>query len=234
MNATATPAGVFPLLVVVPVRSADEANPLFLEALGEQTVLDWTLADAEELSALGPVHMIVTSDDPRILEHARSRGRGWMTRRREARELERGYFTSIATAAEVAEAEVGEPFGAALVLEPSHPFRPEGLIANAIDIFARGGDLDTVVAVVREYGNLWTEGSHGGLTRMRTPEGRNFFREVAGLCLLTRPAALSDTSAMGEDVGFVVIEEQWAMIDLHGPDGVSLARRFQDLLKPGG
>lgn len=223
----------FPLLVLVPARTVHEETPLFLEKLGGTTILDWTLEDAERQAERGDVTLVVTTDDPRIEKHVAARDAGWQVRMREAEEISGGYFHALETAADWAAAENGKPVAAVLILEPSHPFRPAGLISNAVSIFENSAPLDTVVAVVREYGNLWTESNHGDLGRIHTPEGRNFFREVAGLCLLSRPQCLNRTSAMGKNVGFVVVEEQWALIDIHGGDGVIMAQRFHDFLTEG-
>lgn len=230
---TETIALVFPLLVLVPARSAHENLPLFLEPLGETTVLDRTLEDAERQGKRGDVTLVLTTDDPRIEARVSERGAGWRVRLRDAEERAGGYFHALEAAADWAATETGKRFASVLVLEPSHPFRPAGLVANATALLGKSASLDTVVAVVREYGNLWTENTQGGLGRIHTPEGRNFFREVAGLCLLTRPACLTRTSAMGKNVGFVVVEEQWALIDIHGGDGVAMAQRFHDFLTEG-
>lgn len=227
------PTRAFPLLVIVPVRSAHEAEPLFLSSIDSGTVLDRTLADGERQRDHGDVTLIVTTDDPRICDAVTSRDTGWHVRLRSADEVASGYFHALASASRAAETATGKRFGSALLLEPSHPFRPQGLIRNALDLYARQPELETVVAVVREYGNLWTKDSHQGLTRIHTPEGRNFFREMAGLCLLTSPAAINQTTAMGANVGFVVVEEQWALIDIHEPDDVALAQRFHGFLISG-
>ena len=227
------PGRAFPLLVIVPVRSAHEADPLFLSQIGDGTVLDRTLADAERQRQYGDVTLMITTDDARIRDAVEARNAGWHVRLRDEDEMAGGYFYALARASNAASDATGTRFGAALLLEPSHPFRPRGLIRNALDLYERQAELETVVAVVREYGNLWTEDSHQGLTRIHTPEGRNFFREMAGLCLLTSPAAIKGTSAMGSNVGFVVVEEQWALIDIHERDDVELARRFHSILSPG-
>lgn len=227
------PGRAFPLLVIVPVRSADEDAPLFLSQIGEGTVLDRTFADGERQRENGDVTLMVTTDDARIRDAAEARDAGWHVRLRDENETAGGYFHAIARASELAADATGKRFGSVLVLEPSHPFRPRGLIGNALDLYGRQSELETVVAVVREYGNLWTEDDHQGLNRIHTPEGRNFFREMAGLCLLTSPTAIKGTTAMGANVGFVVVEEQWALIDIHEHDDVELARRFHSFLSSG-
>jgi hypothetical protein len=223
-------AAVFPLLVIVPVRSAHEADVLFLQPLGMGRLIDPTLADAERQGERGAVTLCLTTDDPRVADHVGRRAAPWEIKLRDADEAAHGYFAALRSALAWATARRGSPFGAVLILEPSHPFRPRGLIANAIGMLERDAKLDSVVSVVREYGNLWTTDDRGQLHRVTTPIGRNFFREVAGLCLLTRPATVAGADAMGKNVGFMVVEEQWALIDIHGAEGVAMARRFHDQL----
>jgi hypothetical protein len=224
---------VFPLLVIVPVRSAQESDVLFLQKLGAGRLIDPTLADAERQSERGDVTLCLTTDDPRVVDHVGRRTAPWQIKLRDRDEIEHGYFASLKSAQAWAGARRGGAFGAVLILEPSHPFRPRGLIANAIEMMRRDPKLDSVVSVVREYGNLWTTDDRGQLHRVTTPMGRNFFREVAGLCLLTRPATVAGADAMGKNVGFMVVEEQWALIDIHGAEGVAMARRFHELLTKG-
>lgn len=221
--------GVAPLLILVPVRSAGEDDPLFLRALGGGRLIDPTLREAARIAAQIDADLCITTDDERIAAHVLENP-GWHVRRRKADEIEGGYFRALDIAHGWMAEKAGKSYGAVLILEPSHPFRPAGLIGNAIGIMEREPALDTVVSVVREYGNLWTEDAGGALHRVTTPTGRGFFREVAGLCLLTRPATLGDEKAMGRSVGFVVVEEQWALIDVHGADGVDLARRYHAVL----
>ena len=225
-----TAKSAFPLLVIVPVKSAHEAEPLFLQEVGSCRLIDLTLSDAESPGDTDDVMLCVTTDDERIASHIETRRAGWSVKARGEDELRENYFATLRVALSWAQKNSGKDFGAVLILEPSHPFRPKGLIANALEMFDRDPALDTVVSVVREYGNLWTEDGRGNLHRMMTPMGRNFFREVAGLCLLTKPKTIAEDNAIGHDVGFVVIEEQWALIDIHGAEGVDMARKFYDIL----
>lgn len=225
-----TTATVFPLLVIVPVRSAHEKEVLFLQPLGAGRLIDPTLDDAERQAERGEIALCLTTDDARVATHVGQRKASWLIKLRDRHEAGESYFTALKGAVDWASGQRGSAFGAVLILEPSHPFRPRGLIAGAIAAMQRDPSVDSVVSVVREYGNLWTENDRGTLHRMTTPFGRGFFREVAGLCLLTRPATLADADAMGQSVAFMVVEEQWALIDIHGAEGVTMARRFHDLL----
>jgi len=223
-------ASVFPMAVIVPARTKHEETPLFLEPLGDKTIIDRTLDDAERQGEHGDAILILTTDDVRIKTHVEARNSNWLTRLRPIEETSGSYFHSLETTINWASQECNKTFASVLIFEPSHPFRPAGLVRNAIDIFDRSNELDTVVSVVREYGNLWTDNAHGGLNRIHTAEGRNFFREIAGLCLLTRPQCINHVTAMGQDVGFVVVEEEWALIDIHDRSGVAMAQRFFDFL----
>jgi CMP-N-acetylneuraminic acid synthetase len=218
------------LLVIVPVKSAHEADPLFLQKLGSGCLIDTTLADAERQLERGQATLCLTTDDERVMAHVRGRNKKWLLKLRDPDEAAGNYFSTLYRALEWSRRQAGSDFDAVLILEPSHPFRPSGLIANALGMMAKDPKLDTVVSVVREYGNLWTEDAAGNLHRTTTRLGRNFYREIAGLCLLTKPATMATEDAIGHDIGFVVIEEQWAMIDIHGVEGIAMARRYHDLL----
>lgn len=218
------------LLVIVPAKSAHEADPLFLQKLGSGCLIDTTLADAERQLERGQTTLCLTTDDERVMAHVRSRNKNWLLKLRDPDEAAENYFSTLYRALEWSRRQTESDFDAVLILEPSHPFRPSGLIANALGMMAKDPKLDTVVSVVREYGNLWTEDTAGNLHRTTTRLGRSFYREIAGLCLLTKPATMATEDAIGHDIGFVVIEEQWAMIDIHGVEGVAMARRYHDLL----
>jgi hypothetical protein len=224
---------ISPLLVLVPVRSAHQDAPLFLEPLGERTILDSTLDAAERQRERAATTTIITTDDERVADYVREHRTGWGVRLRDTKAEDRDYFSALKTAFDWASQDVPEPFEAILILEPSHPFRPSGLVANALSLMQNDPGLDTIVSVVREYGNLWTRSPQVGLTRTVTRPGEEFYREVAGLALLNRREAMSASGAMGKNVGFVVVEEQWALIDIHGGDGVATAQRFNDILTEG-
>jgi len=223
-------SGADSLLVLVPARSARDEAPLFLQELGGGRLIDPTLADAEALLGSRNVDLCVTTDDPRLAEYVSQRNQHWHVRQREQAELDGDYFYCLEVAHKWMSIKFEKKYDAVLILEPTHPFRPEGLIGNALNLLDREVGLDTVVSVVAEYGNIWTEEAGSQLRRLATPAGRHFFREIAGLCLLTTPDTLAGDAAMGQSVGFVVVEEQWALIDIHGASGVDLARRYYDVL----
>jgi len=221
-----------PLLILVPARSEAEADPLFLQSIGDCQLIDVTLRDAEALVPKYDIDLCVTTDDSRVHKYISDRSTNWNVRMREAAERGGDYFLCLDVARRWMTSKTGRQYANVLILEPSHPFRPTGLLENALGMMRREFDLDTVVSVVAEYGNIWTEQTDGGLHRLTTPTGKRFFREVAGLCLLTKPATLASQSAMGRSVGFVVVEEQWALIDIHGNSGIELARQYHSVLTP--
>ncbi len=219
------------MLVLVGVRSASQSRPLFLEAFGGGTLLDSTLEAAEQQIGHGNVHLAVTTDDLRIIEYLRgSRSQPWLTRLRPEDETHAHYFDSLRLAFEWAEGETGLGFETALILEPSHPLRPPHLLDNVIAQMSKSPELDTVVPVVREYGSIWRRESHGSLQRISNSFSEEVYREVAGLGLLTRAAAIRGGEPIGHDVGFVVVNEEWSLVDIHGEHSVEMARRFAPLL----
>lgn len=221
---------ILPLLIIVPARAGEDAAPLLLEALGDGPILDHTLAFAERQTERGDVSLLVTTDNDAIAAAVSARGKGWLVRRRSEAEVKGRYFHALAVAHDWAREQTGKNFAAILILEPTHPFRPTGLISMAADLMRQQPGLDTVVSVVREYGSFWIRDSHSALERISNPEGKEVYREVAGLTLLTRPHCLASGDPMGHDVGFIVVDEQWALVDIHGATGVEFARRFAPML----
>lgn len=230
-----------PTVIIVPARAGDvgqgdggksDEDSFFLADLASGRVIDPTLASAERQVARGDITLVLTTDSDAIADHVAARQAGWLIRKRGQEESERGnsYFAVLDTARRWAEEQSGKTFSTILVLEPSHPFRPVGLITEAADLLAHNPALDTAVSVVPEYGNLWVADSYGHLDRIQTREGSVFYREIAGLTLMMRASCMDRGSLMGQDVGFIVVEEQWALIDLHEPSGLAIARRFEGVL----
>lgn len=218
-----------PLLILVPARTGGAEDPFLLAPLSGRAVIDHTLEAAERHAGPG-VSLVVTTDSEVIARHVDARGGAWRIRRRDSAEEALSYFQALDIARQWAEEQEGQRFPTVLILEPSHPFRPAGLIAEALALLRDSDSLDTVVSVVPEYGNVWLRDARGELERVHTQEGLEFYREVAGLSLLTRDHCMDAGSLMGHEVGFIVVEEQWAVIDLHGPESLTIARRFEDLL----
>jgi hypothetical protein len=226
-----------PTLILVAARVGDEdpdgTGSFFLSSLAEGRVIDPTLASAERQVGRGDITLVLTTDSPAIAAYVAERDAPWLVRRRGKTEVARGggYFGALDTARQWAEAQTGKTFATVLILEPSHPFRPIGLITEAADLLARTPALDTAVSVVPEYGNLWVSDPYGRLERIQTQEGSVFYREIAGLTLMLRADVMKRGSLMGRQVGFIVVEEQWAVIDLHEPSALQMADRFAGLLE---
>jgi hypothetical protein len=225
-----------PTVIIVPARVGNEdpsgTGSFFLADLAGGRVIDPTLASAERQVGRGDVTLLLTTDSPAIADYVENRDARWLIRRRGAAEAQcgGGYFGALDTARLWAQEQTGKTFATVLILEPSHPFRPVGLITEAADLLARTPALDTAISVVPEYGNLWVQDPYGRLERTQTQEGSVFYREIAGLTLMLRADVMERGSLMGRQVGFIVVEEQWAVIDLHEPSGLQMAHRFVGLL----
>src|SRR5690606_4049353 len=128
---------VTPPLVVIPVLSAARSTPRLTAPLRGRSSLERTLDAAT--ADLPDSSIVVTTDDEAI--RAMVDGFGGRVRSHSR--------TAESYAAALAEAARDEAAGIVVVLEPTHPFRPRGLIRRTAENLAARDHLDSVVCVRR-------------------------------------------------------------------------------------
>ena len=208
-------------LVVIPVLARAASTPrLTLPILGVSS-LERTLDSASR--DLPDADIVVTSDDAEIRAVADRFGGRAHSRVRKAV----SYTDAIVEVLDDHAAEI------VVVLEPTHPFRPSGLIAKTSGNLAAREHLDSVVCVRRFTANLWGDESDGeilALSEGGEQRDRVYFQELVGLALASRPSILRAGRRLGDAVGFEVVDQTWALIDVRDDVGFKVAEALAEKL----
>jgi rhamnosyltransferase len=108
-----------------------------------------------------------------------------------------------------------------VALEPTFPFRYDGLIDEIIEYTLSGG-YDSVVAATLENGSIWKEeGSDDNIVYERLDSGdaprkykESFYIGIKGLCCVTHPIFLRNERILGDKVGLFRISERLCSIEV--------------------
>ncbi len=199
-------------LVVVPVLAAAQSTERILLPLGARSSLERTLSAA--LSDLPEATVVVSTDSDAVAEQAQALDPRVVIHHRSAED----YVSAIVETLDA------NPDEIVVILEPTHPFRPRGLVARTANNLAERDHLDSVVCVRRFEANLWRAEPGGSIAALGAGgpgQGDTYYREMVGLALATRPSLLRDGRRLGDAVGFEVLDQFWALVDIR--DDVSLA-----------
>ena len=113
-----------------------------------------------------------------------------------------------------------------VMLEPTFPFREEGMLDELIYKYVEGG-FDTVIPARADYNSCWMEeqGSYrridGGYIarQFKTP----FYTGLKGLGCVCSPATVRDGQLFGDNVGLFKLDEAVPMIEVRTESDVLLA-----------
>lgn len=208
-------------LVVIPVLGRATSTPRLTVPILGTSSLERTLDSASR--DLPDADIIVTSDDPDIRAVADRFGGRAQSRVRKAV----SYTDAIVEVLDDHAAEI------VVVLEPTHPFRPAGLIARTAENLAAREHLDSVVCVRRFTANLWgvePDGEILALSEGGERRDRVYFQELVGLALASRPSILRAGRRLGDAVGFEVVDQTWALVDVRDDVGFKVAEALAEKL----
>jgi len=208
-------------LVIIPVLSAASSTPRLTVPIRGRSSLERTLDAA--VADLPDSPIVVTTDDAGIGSAVAGFGGRVELHARTAK----GYTAALAEVARGRGADI------VVVLEPTHPFRPAGLIRRTADNLAARDHLDSVVCVRRFTANLWRRTSDGEILALS--EGGDardgvYFQELVGLALAARPNLLEQGRRLGDAVGFEVVDQTWALVDVRDDVGFAVADALADRL----
>ncbi|WPZ32316.1 NTP transferase domain-containing protein [Thalassobaculum sp. OXR-137] len=217
MTASAQPTP----LVVIPVLSAAPSTPRLLTPIRGRSSLWRTLDSAAADLPASPI--VVTTDDDAIRNSVGQYGGRITAHARTAR----GYTQAVA--------DVVEEYGAEIVVivEPTHPFRPRGLIRRTAENLCARDHLDSVVCVRRFTANLWRRTSDGEILALdegRDGQDAEYFQEMVGLALAVRASLIRKNRRLGDAVGFEVLEHAWALADVRDDQSFAAAEALADTL----
>lgn len=208
-------------LVVIPVLSAAESTSRLTIPIRGRSSL-WRTLDSAVADLPGST-VVVTTDDADIRASVEDYGAPAVAHARTAG----GYTEAVA--------QVAREYGAGIVviLEPTHPFRPRGLIKRTADNLTAREHLDSVVCVRRFTANLWRRTSDGEILAMTEggdARDAEYFQEMVGLALAARPKLLDQGRRLGDAVGFEVLEHTWALADVRDDVSFAAAEALADYL----
>lgn len=208
-------------LVVIPVLSAAPSTPRLLTPIHGRSSLWRTLDSA--VADLPASTIVVTTDDAAIHASVEQYGAPVLAHARTTT----GYTQAVADVAREHGAEI------VVILEPTHPFRPRGLISRTANNLGARDHLDSVVCARRFTANLWRRTSDGeilALAEGRDGQDAEYFQEMVGLALAARASLIAKGRRLGDAVGFEVLEHTWALADMRDDVSFAAAEALADYL----
>jgi len=208
-------------LVIIPVLAASKSTEAILKSLKGPSSLQRTLSAA--LEDLPGATIVVTTDSDVVAAQASQVGESIILRERTA-ESYTGALIDVLDA---------HPADHIAVVEATHPFRPRGLIRRTVENLVERDHLDSVVCARQFRAYLWRLDGANSITALR-PGGDHrdvtYFQEMVGLALATRPDLIRDGRRLGDAVGFEVVDQFWALVDIRDDDTHAVAELVADRL----
>ncbi len=200
------------ILGLIPARGGSKGIPgKNIRLLGGMPLLQYTYEAGRKSGKLSA--LILSSDDPEIIAVAKNIGLEVPFVR--PAELSGDATTSLEVILHALESveEKGEAYDAVCLLQPTTPFRREGLIDAAIEKFINGGydSLVSVREVPAEFNPHWVFEQDGELLKVATGEEQIITRRQDlprayhrdGAIYLTRTKVLKGGSLYGNRIGFL-------------------------------
>jgi hypothetical protein len=213
-------------LVIIPVLAAAKSTEAILKPLQGPSSLERTLLAAIE--DLPDATIVVTTDSEAVA--ARARGLGQKTGGKGVTVQDRKSDSYSDALIDVLD---GYPAEHVAVVEATHPFRPRGLIRRTMENLIARDHLDSVVCTRQFRANLWRLDEDRTITALGPGGDRRdgtYFQEMVGLALATRPSLIRDGRRLGDAVGFEVVDQFWALIDIQDDVTHAVAELVADRL----
>jgi hypothetical protein len=193
------------VLIIIPVLATSKSTEAILKPLRGPSSLERTVTAAME--DLPGARIVVTTDSELVAAQARGLGESVTLWDRTA-ESYTGALIDVLDA---------HPAEHVAVVEATHPFRPRGLIRRTVENLIARDHLDSVVCTRQFRANLWRLDAGNSISALGPGGDRRdatYFQEMVGLALATRPALIRDGRRLGDAVGFEVVDQFWALIDI--------------------
>jgi len=197
------------VVALVPARGGSDPIPhLNIKRLGDCPLLAHTLRAAK--GSLYVDRVVVSTDDPRVAEVARTHGAEVpFLRPRELAADTPSLMPVFAHAVHTLEA-AGESIDVVVVLQATTPFREATAVDQAVERLVEGG-FDTVISVTEDRTLNWRE-EDGVLVPLFAREGRRedqvpIYKENGAVVALRR-AVVDAPSRFGEKVGYLVLDKR--------------------------
>ncbi|MCC4214508.1 cytidylyltransferase domain-containing protein [Leeuwenhoekiella parthenopeia] len=198
-------------LVLIPARAGSQRLPgKNMRQLGDKPLLGHSIAYALKN---GLSDIVVTSNDAAVLDFATQNG---------VQVIERpdslaGNEEPVVTALQHAVDQLQKKYEAVILLQPTNPLRPEGLLKEAIAVFERE-DCDSLMTVSRNEHKLGTISNHQFIPYnyemgQRSQDLEPLFFEN-GLLYIFKTALLDQGKLLGEKNYPLIVDHPFAEIDI--------------------
>lgn len=206
-------------LIIIPVYSGAGSTPKIVKPLDGTSSLARTIEAA--LEDMPEARIVLTADDAAVKAEAAPFADRITIHDRTAEAYTDALIDVLDT----------YPAKSVVVVEPTHPFRPRGLIRRTAENLAAREHLDSVVCVRQFEASLWRLDPDRTIQALDPGGDRRsstYFQEVVGLALATRPELLRSGRRLGDAVGFEVVDQFWALVDIRDDMSLAMAEMVAD------
>ena len=198
-------------LLIIPARAGSQRLPgKNMRQLGDKPLVGHSIAYALEN---GFKDVVITTNDAAILEFANQNSIHVIKRP----DSLAGNEEPVVTALQHAVDQLQKKYEAVILLQPTNPLRPEGLLKEAIAVFERE-DCDSLMTVSRNEHKLGTISNHQFIPYnyemgQRSQDLKPLFFEN-GLLYIFKTALLNQGKLLGEKNYPLIVDHPFAEIDI--------------------
>ncbi|WP_336094493.1 acylneuraminate cytidylyltransferase family protein [Leeuwenhoekiella sp. CH_XMU1409-2] len=198
-------------LILIPARAGSQRLPgKNMRQLGDKPLVGHSLAYAQDN---GFSNMVVTSNDARVLEYAKEVGVEVIKRP----DALAGNEEPVVTALQHAVDQLQKKYDAVILLQPTNPLRPEGLLNEAVSVFEQEG-CDSLMTVSRNEHKLGTISNNRFIPYnykmgQRSQDLEPLYFEN-GLLYIFKTELLNQGKLLGENNYPLIVDHPFAEIDI--------------------
>lgn len=199
-------------LVIIPARAGSQRLPgKNMRSLGSKPLVGHSMTYAQEL---GFEHIVISSNDEKVLQYAEQVGGVKVIKRPDALA---GNEEPVVTALQHAVNQLKKKFKVVILLQPTNPLRPKGLLKEAIATFERE-DCDSLMTVSRNEHKLGTISNncftpYNYKMGQRSQDLEPLYYEN-GLLYIFKTELLNQGKLLGEKNYPLIVDHPFAEIDI--------------------
>ncbi|MAW96669.1 MULTISPECIES: NTP transferase domain-containing protein [unclassified Leeuwenhoekiella] len=198
-------------LVLIPARAGSQRLPgKNIRQLGDKPLIGYSIDYAKENDL---EDIVITSNDTGVLDYAVKSGVQTVERPHALA----GHQEPVVTAIQHAVNQLRQQYDAVILLQPTNPLRPKGLLKDAIAIFERE-DCDSLMTVSRNEHKLGTISNnrftpYNYKMGQRSQDLEPLYYEN-GLLYIFKTELLKEGKLLGENNHPLVVDHPFAEIDI--------------------
>ena len=199
-----------------------------VRTIGGQNILERAVSALKECETIDQI--VVSADEPAILEQAREMGATLVVLR--PKELSDRSVTIprvLNFTLEALEAEHGVQAGIVVFVAATYPFRPPELVDQLVQTLD-AENLDSIFTVAEARHNYWRHDENGRISRIyegdpyRTRDVKDpLYKELQGLVCASRREFVTDKHLLGKNIAVTPIHDAKIQVDLRDPIGQLVA-----------